>query len=196
MEKIKFYFILAFCLMMCSCGTTSKMSKSAISEIGEEVEISIPIKSEYLYDTDTAIRSVANGISSDLNVARNVCFINCSGNISLRINGNLRIAIENYAKQHSAKSDKIIERDLKQVFEQYIITFSEADITNMVELENHITRNSKTYEYTYWMAMEVNKDEIVNRLINKFDNLPNNVKETIEYDKEKFKEYLSKNIFK
>lgn len=192
---MRIYFMLFLCTLMCACGTTKKLSKSAVKELGEEIEISIPIKNEYLTDSKNALRSVSNGISLDWNVAKNIATTNCRAEIAMKINGKIKAAMENYTKQYSANTDKLIEREIGQTFEQYAIAFTEANISNIIELQNYSSRNSKTYEYTYWVAMEINKDEVINEIVKKFDKLPTKTKEQIDYNRDKFRNYLSNSIF-
>lgn len=192
---MRIYFMLFLCTLMCACGTTKKLSKSAVKELGEEIEISIPIKNEYLTDSKNALRSVSNGISLDWNVAKNIATTNCRAEIAMKINGKIKAAMENYTKQYSANTDKLIEREIGQTFEQYAIVFTEANISNIIELQNYSSRNSKTYEYTYWVAMEINKDEVINEIVKKFDKLPTKTKEQIDYNRDKFRNYLSNSIF-
>lgn len=193
---MKNYFIIVVCTaMLCACSGTRKLNYGALKETGTEMEVKIPINDEYFYDTDSKLRSVASGTSLDWNIARNIAVSNCRSNIAMKINGRLRTATENYAKQYSANNSKVIEREIGEIFEQYSIAFSEANIKNIVELQNFSTRNNKTYEFTYWVAMEISKSEIVEDMVNKFDTLPKNVKDKLEYDRDNFRDYLNNSIF-
>lgn len=189
-------FIIVICTaMLCACSGTRKLNYGALKETGTEMEVKIPINDEYFYDTDDKIRSVANGISLDWNVARNIAITNCRSDIAMKINGKIKTAMENYVKQYSANNAKIIEREIGEIFEQYSITFSEVDVNNIIELQHFSTRNNKTYEYTYWVAMEISKSEIVEEIIDDFDTLPKSVKDKLEYDRNSFRDYLNNSIF-
>lgn len=192
-----FKFIVLFSIVMgfVSCGSTKKLTKSMNKENGYEVGVSIPLKDNNMEDNDKAFRSYSSGTSLDWNTAKSEALVRCASQLALKINNKTKTAIENYTKQYTSNSDKNLIDDLSKTIQDYTMLSANMDLKNMHEVQCEITRNTKTNKYTVWLAMEVNKSDIIDKVIDKFENLPSNTKARIEYNKDKFREYLEKNVF-
>lgn len=195
MKSLNLYFVLISILCFVSCSPAKKITKSLPNNMGQEIEITMPIKSEYSVDTKDALRNVSNGVSPDWNVAKNIANINCRSGLALKINGKIKTAIERYVRQYSNVYDKNVEIELNTSYEEYDIMYSESNLININELQSYTTINSNTHYYTYWVAMEIKKSDIINEVTKKFDKLPKKIKDEINYNRDKFVEYLNNNIF-
>lgn len=195
MKNLNLCFVLISILCFISCSPAKKITKSLSNDMGQEIEMTIPLKSENSADTKDALRNVSNGVSPDWNVAKNIANINCRSGLALKINGKIKTAIERYAKQYSNVYDKNIEVELNSSYDEYGIMYNESTLSNISELENYTTINSNTHYYTYWVAMEIKKQDIINDVVNKFDKIPIALKNEINYNRDRFIEYLHDNIF-
>ena len=195
MNPLYSFFCILVSVVMVGCSSARKVNKSTRKEVGTEVVVAIPLTSENTMDTPTHFRAVANGTSLDWNTAKNMALTLCRSELALKLNAKVKSAAENYAKQYAANSDKNINRDFAQTFEQYTVVFTDAVLKGATEVENVSTRNTSTLEYTHWVALEISKDKAIEHAIESFNKLPAEVKARIDYDKEKFRAYLNESCF-
>ena len=204
MKKLIFILVLVISCVITSCSSTKKIAKANNEKFGVEIEVKDPFDNKYSNDTDEAFRSVANGKSPDLNVAREIARMHCRSDISIKISGKIKSAISNYISQYSINDINNKNKfDVNEYFESYNINYVESDLINIEQIEEYKTINSITNEYTCWIAMEAKKeniirykDSIITNIANKFEeSIPQDKKAEINYNRDKFIEFLNKNAF-
>lgn len=196
MKKIYFIITIAVFAVITSCSGTKRVSKSIEEMTGTEVVVSVPLRETNTEDTKDEYRGVGNGTSADWTIAKNIAMTNARGELATKIEVAVRQAIENYAEQVASNSkSELVERVMAEHFEQYTITYVDVLLSQTTVLESVTTRNSKTFEYTYWVAIEVPKSVVVNETTNVLDTISEKDKRQIKYDRDEFRNYLESNYF-
>ena len=191
MKQIKFLCTAIVVLLMVSCGSTRKASRSIEKQVGTEVEASIPFKSSNISDTKNEYRGVSNGISADWNMAKSIAFTNARSELATKLETVVRTAVESYTKQYAASTtDNDVQRDLGQSIQAYTLVTAKQTLVNVNELEVNFTRNVRTLDYTCWVAIEISKSQVIDEMIQQFEKLPRSTKQSINYDRDQFRGYL------
>lgn len=195
MKNSRIIVLLITSILMISCGTNKKLIKNYEAENGKEIPVNIPLDKNLLLDTDNSLKYYGNGKSLDLNTARKIAMSNCLSGLVIKVEGKIKSAMERYMKQYSVNKGNNLENSLNGSFDDYTLIHAESIVSNIKEIDNYLTLNPKTHEYTYWILMEINKEEVIKGLSRNFDNMPQDIKDEINKDKEQFIEYLKSNGF-
>lgn len=206
MKKINLILVMAISIvsLFSSCSSTKKAVKANKAETGIEVEIVDPFDNKYSNDTNNAFRAVYKGVSLDWNEAKNIAIMQCQSAIIMKIKGKIKTALSEYVNQYAINNkDNRIITDINKSFESYHITYAEGELANIRQVNSHCTQNLKTNEYSYWVAMEIDKNDIVeynkniiNEAVANFEeNILKDKKAEINYNRDKFINYLNKHVF-
>ena len=177
--------ILLLGLFLMSCGSARKMG------IGGE---------DKFIDNDRYFVSSFHGFGKNPNTAKHEALLNCRGDLATKVKGKIMAGIESYANQFQKSTEKrgvIIDESGK--FESNITSFVNTEIGDATVIYGRWSGPDKHGVYTYFVAMQVSKD-IIDKLTNQVEEvvseLPDDIKARINYDQEKFKDYLKQYLKK
>lgn len=176
---MKAILILLLSVFLMSCGSARKMG------IGGE---------DKFIDNDKFFVSSFYGTAKDPNTAKHIALLNCRGDLATKIKGKIMAGIESYANQYQKSTEKKgMIRDESGKFESNITSFVETEIGDATVIHGRMSEPNRKGEYTYFVAMQVSKDiseKLAAQVEEVVSELPDNIKARINYDQEKFKEYL------
>lgn len=161
-----------------SCGS----SKVEVTKDAKEVVLPIPN-----FNTDKAnIRAVGTGTSPNISMAKEMAYTDAARQIAQYINTKLKSVFEGYQKQ----ADIETSIDYKSEVERMTTTSVSESLKNLKIAKEKLYQNpDKTY--TYWLGVELNKEELLNSLSNRISNTK--LKELHE-SKVDFRETFNKNF--
>lgn len=178
--------------VMTSCGTTKQLSKS----FPDEQIVTEAIPADKYPDTQNTIYAIFTGTSIDINTAKQISRTYCRGELAQKITSRIIAATESYAKQYDANTNNNTKRDFNGNFETTILNIAQAELSGTSVVEEIITRNTKTNEYTSWVAMKlplVLSDKFINSIT---ENIPAQYKAQIDANRNAFRQYIQNNIQK
>ncbi len=175
MKTINYLLILLFLINIIGCK-----SKKEIAKTTKSTEIKLPFEGKQ-YETDkNYFRSVQSGISSDLNTAKEIAMMNARSEISYSVKTVSKNVSEIYTKQIDGDHGEDFDRLSRQV--------SKEILTNIVVAYNKVFQNNKDGKYTYWVVVEVKKDNVITNISNQAK------KENIRFDKYQFQKIFNKEM--
>jgi len=155
-------------------------SKKDIAKTTKSTEIELPFSGKNYQTDKNYFRSVQSGTSTDVNTAKEIAMMNARSEISYSIKTITKNVSEIYTKQIDGDYGEDLDRISRQV--------SKEILTNIKLAESKVFQNSKSGIYTYWVVVEVNKDDIVTDISNQAK------KEKINLDKQQFEIILEKEM--
>lgn len=161
-----------------SCGT-KKVSASKDAK-----EVILPITN---FQSDkTFIRSISSGTSPNMSFAKELAFKNAANEIARTIETKVKSFMEDYAKQSNIENSM----DYKSETERMATYSSNQSLKNVKIIKEKIFQNPDN-TYTYWLGVELNKEEI-------FNSLKNSISESkikaLHSEKVEFRETFNKNF--
>jgi len=178
MKKLKIIFaVLIMSVFIFGCKSTKD-----INQISKSTEIELPFDGNKYQTDKNYFRSVKSGTSDNLNnaeqIARTLSINEIGVNVGV-INNNVT---EIYMGQTNEKSGNDFNEIIRQVSKQIV--------TNINTVDSKSYYDNKTKLYTYWVVLEVNKDDVINILLKNASN------EKIQVDKEEFKKIYTEEMEK
>jgi len=161
-------------MLITSCKTTKQIDqKSSLTKF------ELPF-SDSKYQTDKkTFRSVQSGSSDNLSNAREIAKSNARSDLSYNIETVVKSSTDIYANQLNKENGINFERMSRQVSKQIL--------TNIKSSEE-IYKDNKTSEWTCWILMEINKEDIITNI----DNTAS--QEKIKFDKYQYEKILDKEM--
>lgn len=174
LKKVLILILLAFA----SCGSNKRSATAGTTEI------ILPITN---FDSDkTFIRSISNGTSPNMSFAKELAFKNAVTDIARRINVNVKNLMEDYTKQAEIDATQ----DYKSEVESMTKLSVDQSLKNVTIAKEKIFKNPDN-SYTYWVGVQVNKEELFSSLSNKIS--ASKIK-ALHEDKLNFRETFDKNF--
>ncbi len=162
----------AYSVMMFSSCDGSK--KTVGSGNADDVEITIPFKD--FKDDKHFFRTVGNGESYDMNIARKMAITNAQSQIAASIQTVFDEVNTNYFNQHAKNSEK----DLSQKFEGMSRSVVSQVLTDLKIKDSKLFKNKKTNLYNCFVAIEMPKESARQQLIR---GISDTSKDRIDFDR-------------
>ena len=175
MKIVKVLIIMLLVINIIGCK-----SKKEIANTSKSTEIEIPFEGKQYQTDKNYFRSVQSGVSSDLNTAKEIAMVNARSEISY----NVRTVTKNVSQIYT----KEIDGDYGEDFDRLSRQASKEILTNIVVANNKVFQNNKDGKFTYWVVVEVKKDDVVTNISNEA------VKEKIKFDKYQFQKIFDKEM--
>ncbi|GHV68944.1 hypothetical protein FACS1894199_16960 [Bacteroidia bacterium] len=185
MRKISIYAAMAVLagVVATGCGGSKKVS----SEKGA-TEIVTPLSGkEYRSDKDY-FRTSQSGKSPDLATAKKIALQNAKAELAGNIQSTVKAVTENYTNQRSV-GDK---QEFENKFEENARTVVNQSL-NDVKIIGEKTFKEKDGRFTYYIAIEVSKEPIVNNIA---DRISKDAKLQLDFDKHQFQKTFDEEMKK
>jgi hypothetical protein len=174
---------IAFASALVSCGG----SKPAAKDDGLGKEVVVPCGDNEFHSDQKYFRGTGTGTSQDQSTAKNKASIDANSNLAASINRTIKTVTDRYTNDRQIGENS----EFEQKFEQLT-----RDVVNQ-ELNNVSTVCSKSYikdgKWTFYMAVEVAKDELLNKIK---DKISKDQKLQLDYDKMKFENIFNEEMNK
>jgi hypothetical protein len=151
MKTIKILVIMLLMVNIISCK-----SKKDITKVTKSQEIELPFSGNKYASNNKNFRSIKNGVSTDLNVAEEIAKANARTDITYQVNTVVENVTDVYINQKNKNTNTKFERMSRQ--------------TSKEILTNIKINDSKAFldrgEYTFWLVMEVSKEDVIDKVYN------------------------------
>lgn len=176
---ISFSAIVAFS----SCSSTKKLEK-----ITKAKEITVPFsESKYKSDKDF-FRAKQIGKSPDLATAKKIALLNAKAELA----GNIKSLIKRVTDQYTNQRTVGDKQEFENKFEEMSREVINQTLTDVKLIDEKIFKEQDG-SYSYWTAIEVSKQSILDGVNNK---ISKNEKLQLDYDKKKFEEVFNSEMDK
>lgn len=180
---ISIYVICVTLALVFSCGSTKPIEK-----VNGAVSVNVPF-SEGKYKSDkNYFRAKQSGISPDLPTAKKVAIMNAKAELSGLVNSTIKSVTDQYTNQRTVGSKLELEIKFEELGRE-VVNESLVDVNIMDEKVFKETDNN----FTYWVAIEMSKDAVLESLANK---ISNDEKLQLDYDKMKFEQIFNSEMEK
>jgi hypothetical protein len=171
-------------LFLTSC---SKKTTPIQKETGA-VKISPPFNSKEYRSDNQYFRSVASGSGPDLQYSKELAKLNAKASMTADIKALVQRVFDQYKNQRTFQNK--VEFEAKA--EQRTVEAVSEMIANVKDLGEEVYKETDG-SYTYWVAIEVSRDEAFSRIDSK---LSSDDKLQLDYDKIKFQEIFNQEMEK
>jgi len=184
MKVLRLLSILTISAAIISCGTSKKMTKGQEKALGEEI---ITPCSDVDFHTDKkTFRATGIGTSLDLTTSKRKANLIASANLAASINQLIKAGIERYAGERQIANKVTFNEKYSDMAKQLVNQ----------ELNNVAIVCSKTYQkdgkYSTYIAVEVRKDELLNKITS---NISKKAQNDQDYEAYQFKKALEKEAY-
>lgn len=152
------------------------------------IEITVPFSSKEFFSDKEEFRSTSSGNSPDLQTAKKIALQNAKSQMASLISTTIKKVTDQYTEQ------RVIDKnvDFNNKFEELAREVTNQEL-NDVKIIGEKAFKEQNGNYTYWVAIEANKQLILNG-INK--NISTGKKLEQDYDKKKFEEIFNSEMQK
>jgi hypothetical protein len=186
MKKIQLFVISLTVLLFASCGSSKKVAeKTAIGET--RTEIKIPCE-EYNENTKDAFRATASASSPNQQFAKDKAMGLARNALGQKIEISVQSLFSNYASQYDVSNEQEFKERTQAITRQ--VTDQIVNGLNAI-CQKDFTLSSGKYEV--WIALEMPTENVGKSIYNK---VSDDEKIRLDYDYEKFKDELHKEIEK
>lgn len=178
---------MALALILPSC----KSKKGAVTSIEKStgaVELSLPFSSKEFFSDKENFRSTSSGASPDLQTAKKIALQNAKSQMASLINTTVKKVTDQYTQQRNI--DNKVEFNNK--FEELAREVTNQEL-NDIKIIGEKAFKEQNGSYTYWVAIEANKQDVLNGLQK---GITNNAKLNQDYDKKKFEDTFNSEMDK
>lgn len=191
MKQMMNKLILSAALLGVVAGIQSCKSKKAPPSIASQTgatEISVPFSSSEFQSNKENFRAKASGNSMDMTTSKKIALQNAKSEMAGLIQSTVKKVTEQYTNQRQISSTQ----EFSNKFEEIV-----REVTNQTLVDVRIIGDKVFKEtnntYTYWVAIEANKQTILNGIDK---NISQNQKLQQDYDKKKFEEIFNQEMDK
>jgi hypothetical protein len=175
---LSFSFVLFTVISLISCGSKK------VSANNDAKEVVLPITN---FQSDKSFfRSISSGTSPNMSFAKELAFKNAANEIARTIETKVKSFMEDYAKQSNIENSM----DYKAETERMATYSSNQSLKNVKIIKEKVFQNSDN-SYTYWLGVELNKDELFNTLKN---SISESKIKALHSEKVEFRETFNKNF--
>jgi len=176
-------FLIAALVMIQSCGSSKKLSKTQ-----GRTEITTPFsESKYKSDKDH-FRAKNYGKSPDLATAKKIAMQNAKTEIAGNITTTIKAVTDNYTNQRTVGDQQEFENKFEEMSRS--VVHQELNEIKVMEEKTFQLQDGK---YEYWVAIEISKDALLNGIN---DRISKDKKLQLDYDKHKYEETFNKEMEK
>jgi hypothetical protein len=169
-------------------GLDSCKSKKSVAQTTGAVEITVPFNSkEYSSDKDN-FRAKASGNSPDLTTAKKIALQNAKSEMAGLIQTTIKKVTDQYTNQRTIGN----AQEFSNKFEELAREVTNQQLTDVRIIGEKIFQEKNT-TYTYWVAIEANKQAVYDGITK---TVSNNKKLEQDYDKKKFEEIFNQEMDK
>jgi hypothetical protein len=180
------HFLIAVMAVLTGAAVTS--CKSAKSVQSDSTEVTVPLSgAEYRTDKDY-FRASQSGKSPDLATAKKIALQNAKAELAGNIQSLIKAVTENYTNQRTVAD--------KQEFENKFEENARAVVSqklNDVKIIGDKVFKEKDGKYTYYVAIEMSKEPIVNSFA---DRISKDAKLQLDFDKHQFQKVFDEEMQK
>lgn len=178
MKTLKIIFSILFMVIIAvGCKTTKQMEQLPKSNL---TEIETPFNGDKYQTNKNYFRAVKSGTSDNINnaeqIARTLSINEIGENVGV-INKNVT---EIYMGQTNQKSGNDFNDMIRQVSKQIV--------TNISTVDYKVFYDNKKELYTFWVVLEVDKDDVINLLLEKASD------EKVKINREEFTEVYNEEM--
>jgi hypothetical protein len=168
-------------LAIASCK--SKKAATPIEQTTGAKEISVPFSSKEYYSDKENFRAKSSGNSPDLQTAKKIALQNAKSEMAGLIQTTIKKVTEQYTQQRTVGS----QQDFNNKFEELAREVTNQQLVDVKMIGEKLFKETNN-TYTYWIAIEANKMDILNGIDK---GISNNKKIEQDYDKKKFEEIFN-----
>jgi len=173
----------AFALALDSCK-----SKQTVAQTTGAIEITVPFNTkEYSSDKDN-FRAKSSGNSPDLTTAKKIALQNAKSEMAGLIQTTIKKVTDQYTNQRTIGN----AQEFSNKFEELAREVTNQQLTDVRIIGEKIFQE-KNSTYTYWVAIEANKQAVYDGITK---TVSNNKKLEQDYDKKKFEEIFNQEMDK
>ena len=163
-------------------------SKQKITKVTSSTEINVPF-SENKYKTDkNFFRAVQSGTSPDMATAKKISMVNAKSELASSIQTTVKVVTDNYTNQRSIAN----KQEFENKFEELSRQVTNQMLSNVVIIDEKILKDENA-KYTFWIAIEMSKDEVLNNLT---DQISKEKKLKIDFDKYQYEKIFNQEMDK
>lgn len=152
------------------------------------VEIAVPFSSKEYQSDKENFRAKASGNSMDLTTSKKIALQNAKSEMAGLIQSTVKKVTEQYTNQRQIGSTQ----EFTNKFEEIVRDVTNQELTDVRIIGEKILKETNN-TYTYWIAIEANKQIIMNGIDK---GISKNAKLQQDYDKKKFEEIFNSEMDK
>lgn len=172
-------------LFLFSCK--SKKAKS-IQKENNSTEISVPFNTKEFYSDKDFFRAKAAGNSPDMQTAKKIALQNAKSEMAGLVQTTIKKVTDQYTKQVTIGD----QQEFNNKFEELAREVTNQQLLDVKMLGEKLFKETNN-TYTYWVAIEANKENVLNGLQK---SISNQKKLEQDYDKKKFEEIFNSEMEK
>ncbi|MCL5991755.1 MAG: hypothetical protein M1419_06595 [Bacteroidetes bacterium] len=176
-------FLLLSLLLFYSCSSTK-----TYTETTKATEFEQPFQDKIFQSDEKYFRSHQSGKSPDLAISKKIALQNAKSELAGKIQTLIKTVNNQYTNQRSIVNKQEYENKFEELSRE-VIEQELVDIKTIGEK----TYKEKDGSFTYWIAIEVPKDTILNGINNK---ISNNQRLRIDYDMNQFEKIFNDELKK
>lgn len=171
-------------MIMASCG-----GSKVITPVDDMVEVSTPCGDDQYHTDAKTFRGTGIGISQDQGTAKTKARLDANRNLAEGINVKIKAVTDRYTNELEVGDASEFERKFEDLTRQVI----NQEMNNVAVACQKMMQSKKDGKYTCYMAVEVDKDQILNNIKNQ---VSKNAKLKLDYDKMKFEQVFNEEMAK
>ncbi len=152
------------------------------------IEISVPFSTKEYQSDKENFRAKSSGNSMDLTTSKKIALQNAKSEMAGLIQSTVKKVTEQYTNQRQIGSTQ----DFSNKFEEIVRDVTNQELTDVRIIGEKILKETNN-TYTYWVAIEANKQIIMNGIDK---GISKNAKLQQDYDKKKFEEIFNSEMDK
>ena len=185
---MKHLLLIIFLLGTISLAFYSCKSTKSISETTSSEEITLPFSdSKYQTDKDY-FRAIQSGLSPDLATAKKIALQNAKTELASNVQTIIKAVTDNYTNQRTVGN----RMEFENKFEELSRQVTNQKLTN-VRVMGEKTFQEKDGRYTYWVAIEMPKEELLNDISSE---ISKDEKMQLDFDKYQYEKILEQEMEK
>jgi hypothetical protein len=171
-------------------NVSCKSKKVAISIEKEykSTEISVPFSTKEFYSDNENFRAKSNGNSIDIATSKKIALQNAKSEMAGIINTTIKKVTDQYTKQSTIDN----QQEFNNKFEEISREVTNQQLVDVKIIGEKLFKEQNN-TYTYWIAIESNKQDILNGIQK---GISNQKKLEQDYDKKKFEEIFNSEMDK
>ena len=181
----KIYLIAACTIALLSACKSPKTMQQATGEF----EIKIPLDGKEYQTNKEFFRAKGEGVSPDVPTSKKIALLNAKSELASTVKTTIKKVSDNYTNQRSVSEKKEFENKFEELVREVVNTNLE-DVTMIGE---KLFKDPKTGFYTYYVAIEMNKNAILEGIAKKISNAESL---KLDFDKMKYEKTLNEEMDK
>jgi len=168
---MKYLFYSVLCIGFATTLTNCSRKTTPIQKETGAVKLSIPFSSDQYKSDKDHFRKTASGNGPDMQYAKEMALLNAKAGMTADINSLVQRVFDQYKKQQTIEAVREV-------------------IANVKDLGEEVMKETDG-SYTYYVAIEVSKDEVFKQIDSK---ISSDDKLQLDYDKYKFQEIYNREM--